>query len=170
MQADSKPNPLSWTLRFKNHNVTVVLLVSPTEPLEGIRKTLLKALQVRGIEEINGVQIPEQPSEIELGVPIDRNNLEKGWVRLELANGDSSNTGSKKNAIIGDSPQALDLRDSQAVAFRFRSRGREEINANGEESDMDVDDLGWDVMIPTYEDDEEEQQEQEQEEMSQDSS
>ncbi|WEW58924.1 hypothetical protein PRK78_004392 [Emydomyces testavorans] len=156
-QHDSKPSPLSWTLRFKNHNITVLLLVSPAEPFKKIKETLLKALKIRGIKEINGISIPQDSSEIEFGLPVDRNNLEKGWVLLELPTElkgvKRDAAGTKKNAI-SDSPQGADLRDSQAVAFRFRAAKSTE--ATEDEAGMDIDDPGWDVLIPTYDDEDEE--------------
>ncbi|EER29550.1 hypothetical protein CPC735_072320 [Coccidioides posadasii C735 delta SOWgp] len=156
--AGIKPNPLSWTLRFKNHNVTILLLVSPAEPFDSIKKTLLKALKERGIDEINGVQVPEDPSGIELGLPVDRNNLEKGWVLLQVPTerkGVKRDAAGIKKSVVSDSPQGADLRDSQAVAFRFRATKDESQTENGLE--MEIDDAGWDVLIPTYADEDEEE-------------
>lgn len=49
--------------------------------------------------------------------------------------------------MFNATPQGAELRDSQALAFRFR---------NAETGNMDIDDPGWDVLIPSYDDDEEE--------------
>ncbi|KAI2197099.1 hypothetical protein LOZ18_004759 [Ophidiomyces ophidiicola] len=155
--ADSKPGPFRWTLRFKNHNITILLLISPAEPFENVKSKLLDALRVRGIQEINGVQVPESASEVELGIPLDRNNLEKGWVRLKSAaeqkeEKQDPSSAAKKNIVVDDTPQGANLRDSQAVAFRFRAANNEGDAAGGAE--MDVNDEAWDVVIPTFEDDE----------------
>ncbi|EEP76912.1 predicted protein [Uncinocarpus reesii 1704] len=148
--ANPNANPLNWTLRFKNHKLTVVLLVFPLESFTNIKKMLLEALKARGITEINGVQVPEDSSEIELGIPVDRNNLEKGWVPLEISppsEGAKRDATGTKKTVYGDNPQDADLRDSQALAFRFRTK------ENNDVTDMDIDGLGWDVLIPAYDDD-----------------
>ncbi|KAL1958433.1 hypothetical protein VTO42DRAFT_4534 [Malbranchea cinnamomea] len=151
-------NTLNWTLRFKNHKVTVLLLVSPVEPFSSIKKTLLEALKARNIKEINGLPVPEDASEIEFGTPIDRNNLEKGWQKLEvpeLADGDGKRPVGGRKSIFNASPQGAGLKDFQAVAFRFR----QPIETNGTQDDdvtMELDDPGWDVVIPKYEDSDDE--------------
>ncbi|PGH01079.1 hypothetical protein AJ80_09062 [Polytolypa hystricis UAMH7299] len=153
LQGETKPDPSSWTLRFKNFNVTVLLLVSPVQPFSEIKETLLKALKVRNIAEIDGEPVPDDPSEIEFGVPVDRNNLEKGWKKLELATHTGRKGAGGRRAVQISTPQGADLRDSQAVAFRFHKAtpGEED------ELDIDLDDPGWNVLIPTYEDEEEDE-------------
>ncbi|EEQ86615.1 hypothetical protein RJZ56_002707 [Blastomyces dermatitidis] len=153
----SEPNSLKWTLRFKNHNVTILLLVSPTQSFDSIKEEILKALKVRNITEINGQSVPENPAEIEFGVPLDRNNLEKGWKKLRPTTEESANGKQKqplrgrRTAITG--PEEAGLKDSQAIAFRFRKpvEGQDE-----DELGIGFDDPGWDVMIAKYdaEDDE----------------
>jgi len=155
--ADSKPDPLSWILRFKNNNVTILLLVSPTQSFASIKEALLNALNIRNIKEINDEPLPDDASEIEFGVPIDRNNLKKGWEKLKIPAQDGTErktaTGrERKNPNVG--PQGADLRDFQAVAFRFRKVGNAKENKT--ELDIDLDDPGWDVLIPTYEDEDSE--------------
>ncbi|KAG5289771.1 hypothetical protein I7I48_09200 [Histoplasma ohiense] len=153
----SEPDSLKWTLRFKNHNVTILLLVSPTQSFDSIKEELLKALKIRGITELNGQTVPENPAEIEFGVPLDRNNMEKGWEKLKPTTGEAGNGMNKqplrgrKSIITG--PVGAGLKDSQALAFRFRKPGEDE-----DEDDLGIgfDDPGWDVMIAKYdaEDDE----------------
>ncbi|OJD27617.1 hypothetical protein ACJ73_00996 [Blastomyces percursus] len=153
----SEPNFLKWTLRFKNHNVTILLLVSPTQSFGSIKEEILKALKVRNITEINGKPVPENAAEIEFGVPLDRNNLEKGWKKLRPTTEESGN-GKQKQPLRGRSaattgPEEAGLKDSQAIAFRFRKpvEGQDE-----DELGIGFDDPGWDVMIAKYdaEDDE----------------
>lgn len=136
-------------MRFKCHNTTILLLVSPNDPFDSIRETLLNALKSRGIKEINSKPVPEDASGIEFGVPLDKNNLEKGWTRLEIPEGDEKgrSSGKGKKSIFNAGPQGAELKDSQALAFRFREAGA---------GDMEVDDPGWDVLIPSYDDDDEE--------------
>ncbi|OJD12202.1 hypothetical protein AJ78_07161 [Emergomyces pasteurianus Ep9510] len=153
----SEPDSLKWTLRFKNHNVTILLLVSPAQSFESIKEELLKALKVRNIAEINGQPVPEEPDEIEFGIPLDRNNLEKGWEMLRPATEEAGNEKKKqplrgrKTVVI--SPEGAGLKDSQALAFRFRKPVEGE---NEDELGIGFDDPGWDVKIATYdaEDDE----------------
>jgi hypothetical protein len=134
-----------------------LLLVSPTQSFASIKETLLKALNVRSIKEINNESVPDDPSEIEFGVPIDRNNLKKGWEKLKIPAQDGTErktaTGrERKNLSAG--PQGADLRDFQAVAFRFRKVGDAE--ASKTDLDIDLDDPGWNVLIPKYEDEDSE--------------
>lgn len=143
-------------MRFKSHNVTILLLVSPVDPFNSIKETLLNALRVRDIKEINGVAVPDKPSLVELGVPVDRNNLEKGWSLLRTS--DECNGDTKKQAgqnIPSTNPQAADIRDGQAVAFRFRTTAAN--GTTGDEGEMEVDDPEWDVLIPTYDEEEEDE-------------
>ncbi|KAK2746722.1 hypothetical protein FQN55_005449 [Onygenales sp. PD_40] len=152
----SEPESLKWTLRFKNHNVTVLLLVSPRQPFDSIKEDLLKALKIRNITEINKQPIPENAADIEFGLPIERNNLEKGWEKMrpppqETAD-DKQPARGRKTANI--SPEGLDLKDSQAVAFRFRKAGEQA----QDELEIGLDDPGWDVEIPKYEEAEDDEE------------
>ncbi|KAM5450077.1 hypothetical protein MaudCBS49596_004451 [Microsporum audouinii] len=146
----------TWTLRFKNHNITVLLLVSPVEPFDSIKATLLKALQNRGIKEINGKVVPDDAADIEFGAPLDRNNLEKGWLPLAIPDGRADKgTGKGRSTVFNSSPQGADLRDAQAVAFRFRKASERSAVKDGD-LEMDLDDPGWDVLVPSYDDEEDE--------------
>lgn len=127
------------------------------ESIQSTKEKLHSALKARGLTEINGDPIPEDPSELEFGIPIDRNELEKGWIRLGVPaeeNSDSATekpgAGRPKKGSLTDSLQAADIRDGQAIAFRFRKI------AHGEDEDSDFEDPGWDVLIPSLDDDEHE--------------
>ncbi|PGG97925.1 hypothetical protein AJ79_09038 [Helicocarpus griseus UAMH5409] len=151
----SEPDSLKWTLRFKNHNVTILLLASPTQSLDSLKDELLRSLRVRNIAEINQHPVPEDPAEIEFGVPIDRNNLDKGWERLTppTQEGENEKQPIRNRKAANATIEWLGLKDSQAVAFRFRkpTEGEDE-----DELGIGFNDPGWDVLIPKYdaEDDE----------------
>lgn len=138
------PDPQSWTLLFKNHKTTILLLLQPHESLTTAKSTLLKALQARKLTELNGVPIPADSSDIELGVAVDRNDPEKGWARLEGDVPEQANGDKKKEVSL----QAADLRDGQAVAFRFRRTA-------ADQDELGVEDAGWDVVLPSLDEEEE---------------
>ncbi|KAH8700332.1 hypothetical protein BGW36DRAFT_316147 [Talaromyces proteolyticus] len=141
----SKPDPLSWTLRFKKHKTTVLLMIPAQESIQSTKQKLLHALHERGIKDINGDAVPTDHSDIELGVPIDRNHLNKGWVGLEGAVDENSNGSGKKSGKNGSSGslQAANIRNGQPIAFRFKTG-----------SDDDDEDPKWDVVIPALDDEE----------------
>ena len=161
-RVQSKPDPLSWTLLFKKHKTTALLMLPPQESIASAKSALLRALQARGVTEINGDRIPEYESSIEFGVAVDRNDPEKGWTRLETEAPEGADfetteadTGKKSSASI--SLQAADLRNGQSIAFRFQKHGEETAKENGEELDIDssIEDPGWDVIVPKFDDEEE---------------
>ncbi|TQB68725.1 hypothetical protein MPDQ_002881 [Monascus purpureus] len=167
-------DPRSWTLLFKKHKTTVLLMLQPHETITTAKEALLKALQVRGIKEINGDTVPDSPSEIEFGVAVDRNDLDKGWTRLEVEaptfgkeESSSANKGAaakKNNSSSFVSLQAADIRNGQSIVFRFRKR-REETEGGDQDQNQDQPDLdniglefedpGWDVVVPRLDDEEE---------------
>ncbi|EED16570.1 conserved hypothetical protein [Talaromyces stipitatus ATCC 10500] len=151
------PDPLSWTLRFKKHKTTVMLMLPAQASIQSTKEKLHSALRSRGLSQINGDPIPDDASQIEFGTPIDRNDLEKGWVRIDPKvdeNGDSEtkkpSAGRPKKGALTDSLQAANIRDGQAIAFRFRkaSEGKDS------DEDEDLEDPGWDVSIPSLDDEE----------------
>ncbi|GAD93368.1 conserved hypothetical protein [Paecilomyces variotii No. 5] len=152
----AKPSPLSWTLLFRKHKTTVLLMLPPNETLTSAKAELLKALNARGLKEMNGDTIPEDPTEIEFGVPVDKNELEKGWTRLdvevpELAEGGAKKT--KKNA--GEvTLQGADIKDGQSIAFRFRKRSEDGSGKDELDLDLELEDPGWDVIVPSLDDEE----------------
>ncbi|KAL4873285.1 hypothetical protein BDV12DRAFT_99822 [Aspergillus spectabilis] len=148
----SQADPLSWTLLFKKHRTTVLLMVPPSETIRNTKTALLKALQGRSLKEINGDPVPEDPLEIEFGVAVDKNDLEKGWTSLEglqLEDDEPGKRGAgKKTASL--SLKAVDISNGQSIAFRFRSAG-------ADPADLDLEDPGWDVVVPSLDDEEEEE-------------
>lgn len=149
----AKPDPRSCTLLFKKHKTTVLLSLQSHESVTSAKEKLLQALKSRHLSDINGDAVPDDPAQIELGVPVDRSDLEKGWMGLitEIPGEEdgSKKNGGKKNA--SDTLQAAGLQNGHSVAFRFRKT-----SAGDElETDMELNDPGWDVIIPSFDDEEE---------------
>lgn len=139
-------------------------MLLPQESITNTKTALLNALKARELSGINGEPLPEDASDIEFGVAVDRNDLEKGWTRLEVEGSHfaeeevpKKNTGKKTSGFI--SLQALDLRNGQSIAFRFKKPGDGEkaVKKDGEDIDIDLDleDPGWDVVVPKFDDEEE---------------
>ncbi|KAL4981769.1 hypothetical protein BDW68DRAFT_183173 [Aspergillus falconensis] len=153
MVSESQPDPLSWTLLFKKHKTTVLLLLPPSQTIEATKTNLLDALRARGLKEINGDQVPEDTTAIEFGVAVDKNDLEKGWTSLEapkIEADDASKRGPEKAASL--SLKAAELNNGQPIAFRFRKTG---VAGSDNATDLDLEDPGWDVIIPSFDDEEE---------------
>lgn len=132
----------------------MLLLLPPSETLSGTKTALLKALQARGSNEIGGDPVPEESSKIELGVAVDKNDTEKGWTSLEGLEIDED-TAPKRGAgkkSTSSSLKALGISGGQSIAFRFRKAG----DAGPDNaSDFDLEDPGWDVILPSFDDEEE---------------
>ncbi|MCJ1288139.1 hypothetical protein MMC26_007494 [Xylographa opegraphella] len=146
------PNPQLWTLRFKQHKVTVLLFVEQTQSFSSIKADLLDALKERGYTEINQRSLPSDAQDIVLGLPIDKNDPSKGWVGLDIPAMElEDETGSKKTvggkkSVLNASPVGAGLRDGSLLAFKFRS-----VDAKKDSDDLDMEDSDWDVVMPSYE-------------------
>lgn len=118
-----------------------------------IKQDLLDALRKTGRTDIDGVIIPSDASRITFGLPVDKNDFSKGWVKLEIPETevDDGASGKKKvggkKSVLNASPQGAGLKDGAVLAFRFLESGNEE-----DEGDLEEDAGKWDVMIPSYED------------------
>lgn len=163
------PKPDTWTLRFKSNKTTVVLYADKTQTLASLKTELLHALNVTIPDgALHGNRIPTSAEDVLLGRLVDPNNIELGWMSIELDapntetdmfNDDEAagkgkgkarpKTGSYKDCLLG-----AGLRDGSIVAFKFRG-------AEGAKADDDVDEgLGldddmndaFDVQLPTFED------------------
>ena len=120
-----------------------MLVLPAQESVASTKEKLLNALQARGLKEINGDAIPEDPAGIELGQPIDRNQLQRGWISMDPVPEESDKPGTKKSAK--ETLQSLNIQNGQAIAFRFKT------SLDGD----DDDDNGvpeWDVVIPSLDD------------------
>ena len=138
---------LQWTLRFKQHKTTILLLVQQSQPFDSIKRDLLDAIKATNINDINGNALPSDPEDIEFGVPRDKNDASKGWVPLkipEVEDGDVKGKGVKKGSVLNESPLGAGLKDGAMLAFRFTKAAAED--------EMDLDNE-WDVIMPSYDDD-----------------
>ena len=83
-----------------------------------------------------------------LGVPIDKNDPDRGWVNLRIPEIEDENEeskkskGVKKDSVVNSSPLGAGLRDGAMLAFRFKT----------DEDEDDMVDGVWDVVIPSYDD------------------
>jgi hypothetical protein len=74
------------------------------------------------------------------------------------AKGGKRKVGGKKS-VLNESPAGAGLGDGSMLAFRFRTKPKEEALAREEDEDDDneveiEDDPGWNVILPSYDDDE----------------
>ncbi|MDI1490152.1 MAG: hypothetical protein OHK93_001352 [Ramalina farinacea] len=145
MPREAKANQTDYTIRFKNHTTTIVLLCNPTQPFTSIKEDLLEAISATGIKEINGSPIPSDPDDVILGVQLDREDIGKPWVNLEIPEFDDEEAptkkGVKKGSVLNKNPLGAGLKDGSLLAFRFRSAQKFDPNS------MEVDD-DWDVVLP----------------------
>lgn len=141
--------PSDLTILFKKHRTTVLLPLRPQESIRAAKEKLLQALNSRGTTEIGGSPVPSTATDIEFGVPVDRNDLKKGWIPLTSA-GEANGTKTSSETL-----QSVGLKDGHWVAFRFRNPDEAD-NKEENEADIDFNDPGWDVEIPTYGDEDEE--------------
>ena len=124
-----------------------MLFVTQSQSFTSIKQDLLDAIKATGLKDINGNELPSNSENIVFGLPVDKNDIGKGWVNLELPeveDGDTKGKGVKKGSILNESPLGAGLKDGAMLAFKFRP-------ADAEEDGMDVDNE-WDVIIPSYED------------------
>ena len=133
-----------FTLRFKQHTTTILLLVAQGEPFSEIKQDLLAAIEATGINDINGNPLPSDAGDIVFGVPVDRHDISKGWIALKIPEDDAGvakGKSVKKGSVLNETPLGAGLRDGAVLAFKFRE--------GGEEDPMDEE---WDVIMPAYED------------------
>lgn len=132
-------------------------MLQPHESLTSAKEKLLQALVSRGLRDINGDTIPNDPAEIELGVPVDKSDLEKGWMRLATDMPGEEDDGAAKKATAKsksiDTLQGAGLLDGSSVAFRFR-KPTEAAVGDELDTDLELNDPGWDVVIPSFDDEE----------------
>ncbi|KAI5288611.1 hypothetical protein KEM52_001095 [Ascosphaera acerosa] len=136
------------TLRFKFHKTTILLSVPATESFVTIRQQLLDALRARGVRDVGGVPVPDDPADFEFALPVDPSKPGKGgWVLLEVP------TETTRRGAVNPNPAAAGIKDSAIIALRVRKR------ADGlteeEKVELELEDRGWDVVLPSLDDDEE---------------
>jgi hypothetical protein len=79
-------------------------------------------------------------------------------VEVGDAKGGKKKVGGKKS-VLNESPAGAGLGDGSMLAFRFRTKPKEEAPEQEEDADGDdeveiEDDPGWNVILPSYDDDE----------------
>ncbi|CAG7945169.1 unnamed protein product [Penicillium salamii] len=153
--AQSKIDSRAATLLLKKHKTTVLLMIQPHETLDYLKEILLQALKSRALNEINGESVPDDSFDIELGVPVDRADLEKGWRSLETDLAELANEGAQtknKGKAKKESPTILEtgIQSGHTLAFRFRKNEGQ----SHDQIDLVTEDPGWDVIIPSYDDEE----------------
>lgn len=124
-----------------------------TQSFPSIKSDLLWALKKCGHTELNGQPIPTNPEDVIFGVPVDKNDIAKGWVGLDIPAmetedeaGNTKKVGGK-DSVLNASPLGAGLKDGAMLAFKFKG---EDAKMDGEGSELD--ESKWDVVIPSYED------------------
>ena len=136
-----------WTLRLKQRRTTVLLFVDRSQSFTSIKQELLEAIKATGKATLNDQALPTDPDDVILGIPVDRYDLSKGWVGLDIPDFDEDGGRTKKagkNSILNSSPLGAGLKDGAVLAFKFR-------DSSMTEEEMDLDDNNWDVVLPNYE-------------------
>ncbi|KAJ5834700.1 hypothetical protein N7447_000726 [Penicillium robsamsonii] len=138
----SKTDSRAVTILLKKHKTTVLLMLQPHESLDFTKERLLDALKSRDIKNINGDVLPGDSCDIEFGEPVDRADPEKGWKRLQA-----------DVKLQNESVTIMEagLQNGHSIAFRFHKSSGDQ--NDGLDMDLDGEDPGWDVVMPTYEDD-----------------
>jgi len=165
------PSADTITLLLKCHKSTTLLSVLPTTPFEEIKVLLVAALQSRGVTTLpnSASPLPKDADDLEFGVLKDKKDASKGWVLLEIR--EQEVTGSKggkkkvggKDSILNQNPVGAGLNDGAWIAYRLKVPSKDiqadsEIleDANGTPEIDIMADVGWDVVMPTFDDEDEE--------------
>lgn len=160
------PTPDMITLLFKCHKSTTVLSVLPTKPFTEIKGLLLAALQSRNFKTLpnSTTPLPDDPEDVELGVLVDKKDASKGWRPMEIKEhevtgprGAKKKVGGKKS-VLNESPLGAGLGDGAWIAYRVKGiqKQPEDQDAGTEDGTPDIEieeDPGWDVVIPSFDDD-----------------
>ncbi|KAI4177876.1 MAG: hypothetical protein LQ348_005750 [Seirophora lacunosa] len=146
--ATGTSNPELLTLRFKKHKTTILLLVSRQESFTSVKAKLQDAIKSTGVTQISGQPLPQNAEDIILGVPIDNNDPNRGWIDLEIPDiEDDGGKKAKKPSVLNATPLGAGLKDGMVLAFKFRQQ-------SAKDDGMDIDDNEWDVIMPAFDDDE----------------
>jgi len=126
--------------------------VEQTQSFTSIKFDLLGALKKCGHTELNGQAIPTDPEDVIFGVPVDKSDIAKGWVDLDIPEmetedeaGNTKKVGGKDSMLNG-SPLGAGLKDGAMLAFKFKGE-----DAKMDSEDSELNDSSWDVVIPSYE-------------------
>jgi hypothetical protein len=151
------PASKTYTLRIKQSTTTIVLFADPAQSLTSLKESLLEALKATNPSgSFYSQTIPDDPAEVELALPVDVFDAEKGWdliFEIRSPSLDDENTRrsskGKGKAIVKDaglSIRGAGIKDNAVLAFRFKKDDGEE------EDEAMADDPGWDVQVSVYED------------------
>lgn len=174
------PSPTTWTLRIKTHKTTVLLHVEPLSTFDNIKALFLNALKdspLKHVETGRDVPLPESPSDIQLGRPVDKNDPQAGFVLGEWEQSSkepqedvkgkgkgSANQKSDPNLAapsnIQNCPQGAGLKDGAVLAARWKGDGsawgsepaKEDEEEDEEDEEVDEEPSMWTVKIASFED------------------
>ncbi|KAH7406444.1 hypothetical protein DE146DRAFT_753013 [Phaeosphaeria sp. MPI-PUGE-AT-0046c] len=162
------PTPLTWTLRLKSRKTTVLLHVDPLHTFSTIKSHLHEALSETGLKDLEtneSIALPDSPSDIQLGRPVDINDATQGfqlgeWELPVDDEGEEDDGGkgkgkakaarpAKSGGTAGaDCPKGANLKDGAVLAFRWAGDG---IWDGGEDADMESDN-SWGVKLASFDD------------------
>lgn len=168
------PSPQTWTLRLKSRKTTVILHVDPLQTFSSIKSQLYEALKETGLkdpESGESIPLPDLPSDIQLGRPVDIHDAQQGFQlgEWETTTEESEEHGGKGKgkakagtqssggaaagvSNVKECPKGAGLKDGAVLAFRWASDGI----WDGSEDDVDQD-IGdgsnmWGVKLASFED------------------
>lgn len=149
------PTPAHLTLLLKHGRSTTVLSALPDSPLSTLKQQLLQVLSSRNITHLPGTPtpLPTAPEDLELGILIDKHEPHKGWVSTEsLSSLNISKSSKKKTKGVVETVGDLELKDGGWIAYRIRGPP---IGGDDEDEEIEaVEDPGWNVEIPSFDDEE----------------
>lgn len=117
-----------------------------SQSFTSIKQDLLEAILSTGLSELNGHPLPSDPDDVILGVPIDKNDPDRGWVDIHIPEAKEDEEEAhkskkvKRDSVVNSSPLGAGLKDGSMVAFRFKR-----------DEEDDLTDEGFDVVMPVYE-------------------
>jgi hypothetical protein len=167
------PSPQMWTLRLKSRKTTVLLHVDPLYTFSTIKSHLYEALKETGLkdpETNETIPLPESPSDIQFGRPVDINDGHQGFQigewelpvyeseddggkgKGKAKAGKKSNSGATAGVSnVKDCPKGAGLKDGAVLAFRWAGDG---IWDGDEDMEQDLADGSnmWGVRLASFED------------------
>ena len=165
------PELTDITLLLRHHKSVTALSVAPTHSLSSVKSLLLAALAARGISYLTQIStehgtiespLTEDAEEVELGILVDKKDHSRGWKLLtaksaKLTKKRKSAGAPSKSDTAGeaDTIESLGLTDGSWLAYRIKQEHQTKPKT---EPDGDVDfeieeeaDPGWDVVLPSFE-------------------
>jgi hypothetical protein len=168
------PSPQTWTLRFKSRKTTVLLHVDPLHTFTTIKSHLYDALNETGLQDPESgesIPLPDSPSDIQFGRPIDVHDAQQGfqlgeWEIVADENDDDGGKGKGKakagsksgggaTAGVGnvkDCPKGAGLKDGAVLAFRWAGDGTWDGSEDDAEQEIGEGANMWGVKLASFED------------------